>query len=555
MINAKSGSKPSYLTIGILAVFTLTTLLSAAPANAVLNPPGMMPVNPASGSQTCEVTLKGGELVLAHEYRAVGYVTKTVVNQFSHTTPILFTEVYFNGLGKALAKEKLFDVVDEKGIFHEKISKIEKLQINDLINNDVQLQGRLAERIWKFIESKYALSESDLTPEKVLELTHQAGYTKSSEFTKTRQALLNSLSRRSQVVEFIRLSLKFGVTLAIDGNRRKALIYSVTGGTVIGALAAAATWITAQLGTTDPGLFPLYVGAGSAALSGVPIYFYSFSKKDNPFLRIYRHWLNKNNQKILEEEGLISETDGENNLFIDGAYSASIEKLQSQVEVSDIKMLQPHLPAAADAAELRNALFKFQVKLPEYMAMTNSFMDAVITGWRAKTVSMGEPIFALTKLFEIGEGVSEIPLSADEGLLLYRKYLEEVFPKVSETKAEFDALVAKYSEYISYLENYLDVNRATLDVAQQVSINEMLMQLAQGRQTVETFALVSQTHLTQLTDENKLLISTLQALATARSSKRLAPEQRTSIFGLMKIVEQAQSESNERNGNETKNAK
>ena len=509
-----------------------------------------------SKPENCEFALSNSPEIqtAASVYRPIGFVSSSLIDKFTREHPMLFTPLYFQMLGMALYSEGLTDLVNKRGQFHESIPEEEKKRALSIAGGkgkeSVQIQGRMATKIWESIEEAFRLKDPQYDESRATQYTKDALYTDVDSFRATRDYLLENLSQRKQVIEFVRLSLPFGIKMAIDGltrNQKKAIF--LTGITAAGvfSLSYIVNKLMLMVGNPDPSLSSsLIVPILSTLSSSFVIYVYNAPRSQLQKLHLWM--MNRHNRRILKQQGLIHKDDGESSLFIDSQFE-DLDQLQTDVEVADIEGLVPELPTSTETTEIKEKMFTYGNKLQEMLASVSNFQSLVMQKWGEYTKSMGEPFYALGRLLKVDQDKAKtsLPDNMHKAIVRYREEMNQVFPKLLEMEREFTALVKQFEAHESHLTKILERQGSRLESTAADALREKKLTMAQGKETARLMIEVVKKHQKSLTEEQRSLGVALDGMAKANALQSMNESEKKAlsdaIWNLIEMVEKSDVDS------------
>lgn len=528
--------------------FTLTPLIGFSaevePESTVADTPApVLKSLPVSSVKTdCQVALEN--------YRPIGYVSGALVNRFSNQTPLLFTDLYFRSLGKALFRHGFEQIANGKGVFYEDTSEGARTRALNIAGgksaSNVQLQGTIATEIWNNLVEAFQLREG-LDSEKIVLAAKKAYYDNVDEFMATHDFLMANITYKREVIELIRLSLPFGIRMAIGGVKRsdkRAIFYTGLATLVGGAGNYALVSIYAMLSTLNPGALPLLVTAAVAPLAGGSTYIFTAPKSR---LRKLNLWLmNWANRRALKKQGLISE-DGESTALIHEVFR-DLSDLQNEVNVADIKAVVPVLPKSANLDDVESAMMRYADTLSNQLTSVTAFQEAVTTELQKHTRALGEPISSIARILQLKDGQTAyaIPDNARVAIDKYRTQVLQAYDKVAEVEGELQALAEQYDTHLQVLTGFLHQNSGTLDNRAKLAIERKLEELRTAKVSTETIYNVARTQKDTLGQDKAALDGTLTTIAAVQANKALSTSQagelKNAMMDLAGRMDQAQAD-------------
>ncbi|MCB0349679.1 MAG: hypothetical protein KDD38_00765 [Bdellovibrionales bacterium] len=464
-------------------------------------------------------------------YKPVGFVTHTMIDKFTRKHPLLFTQVYFRALGHALSQNGFQNIANTKGVFYETITDSDKKRLTDVLSGtaerSIQLQGAIATSTWNYLVEKFKLDAAEIPDDEIEINSKKAFFNSPDQYVATRKSLLENIEQKKQIAELIRLSLPFGARLAVDGatrSTRSALFMTSLAGVTTAAVTYGAAQVAMMSGVSDPGIIPLAAAGAATAASGFLTYFFTAPRTHLGRLQL---WLmNSSNRRALKKAGLISEKDGDADLFIDSEF-ADLGVLQTRVELAMITAALPMIPISTKSDDVQKSLFVYGNQLQQYMALSDAFRSQVMIDWNKRTRAMGEPIYTLGRILSMDKNKAryEIPENVHDAINTYRSQLPDVFNKLIEVKGELEAISLQFGIHVQVLESYLQANSQHLDQESANDINKKLLDLRSGKATAETLVNVTITQLEQLKEEQTVLGTAIEAIVAARANNTLNPSQ------------------------------
>lgn len=536
----------------ILLTFTIpaggATPMRSSGSHSALSSPNVSleQTSPGETSNSCAANLSPSEKL---KYRATGYVSSALLEKFSYKHPMLFTPLYFRALGIALNAEGFHRISNTKGLFF-RAGKAEEKEVIDAVSGtaqaSVQRQGSIATRIYDLMSEALLVKEGNNVNESVIESAAKAaGFTSLDAFLSTREALVVNQDRKAEIIEFIRISLLFGVKMGIDnvgksGGTAVVITSLVTAGTT--AVAYVAAQLGLMLNIPDPGDLPFFISLGTATAVGISTYLFT---APNTHLNRMRVWMmNRHNRKILKKKGLIG--DGrESTGLIEGSFQDFTEA-RRLIDKEEIDALVPELPLSADPAEIESKLFRYASKVSGAVPKLSTFLAEIGTQWTLRKESLGDPLKTMLRILEPSDKtVTRYPVPNNAHTVLSNMISdsESIYEKVIEAEAEGNSLVGQFENHISQLENWEKENRAILTPEIQASVTRNIVSLNGGIGVILTLLKVVKANKENLEIEKLTLTSALQSLVVAESTSAFDAMQlasfRADLTKLLRILEES----------------
>lgn len=521
----------SPLALSMLLMFTQFASANGTAADQEAAAPTKAAQSKTLTGLTCEQGLDQNVVI---KYRPTGYVTGALVNRFSKTTPFLFTDLYFRVLGAALFRNGFEKVVNAKGVFLDHVSDTDRLRAINILggksDDNIQLQGRIATEIWNQMVDAFRLKEVVDTKNSV-GFAKKAYYTSIDDYLATRDFLLANLTYKREVIELIRLSMPFGIRMAVDNVARsdaKSIFATAAVTLTTGLLTYAATQILQMLGTPDPGVTPMIIGAAVGSVSGVATYYYTAPKTH--LRKLHLQIMNWANRRTLAKQGLISKEDGESTVFIKAAFR-DVEDLESQVTVDKIRAVIPLLPSGVEEKVVQDSMLLYADALAQQLTSVTALQEITTSDLAKQTRAMGEPIATLGRLLQLkGESTAhQIPDNARLAIEDYSKNVVEAFKRLRGIEEKFQALVAQYEMHEQILSAFLGQAENRLNTNAKLAIERKLQEMRTAITTVSTLQNVAMTQKNGFAEEKRALDSALSTISAAQGSNSLNTTQATNL--------------------------
>lgn len=486
------------------------------------------------------------------KYKPIGFVSSSLVNKLTKERPILFTEIYFRALGEALRRQGFDRMVNAKGVFLENMTENDKARALNIVSGtserNIQIQCLVARAIWDVLVDAFHLHEANIPMEKMALYAKQAYYTNIDDYVDTHDFLLANLGQKRQIIEFLRLSLPFGVRMALDGldkSDRKAVFLTGLSATAVSMATYVGSMAGLMIGAPAPGeALPILIAIGSAAAVGTRVYLYNAPRSR---LQRVHHWImNRNNIRVLKKQGLISDRDGESSALVHAIFE-DLVPIQNEVSLKDIKAQIPVLPESTKTSDIEKAMLTYSDKINQQLRSVSVYQEMVASAWAARTEEMGEPIYSLARLLTLKNDGTQysVPDNVRGAINDYSKQMVGIFSNLIEIEEELTALVRKFDFFKETLEGYYLGSRGGMENGAKLAIERALKNLKDGSLTASTLLnVVLATQKSSLQEDKSALdaISSTVAAVSGRNaiSATQAESLNKAIWKLTQSVEKAE---------------
>lgn len=483
------------------------------------------------------------------DYKPIGFVTSGLLNRFTEQTPLLFTETYFRGLGNALHKQGFDQVVNSRGVYLESSDNV-RTELLDALGgksqDHVNLQGRIANDVWEYFVAAFKVDQ-EMSPDDLLKNSRKAYAKSADDYAATRDFFRSNLTYKRQIIELIRLSLPFGVKMAVRGLDRTETKSRIATGLAVGASAALSYGVAQTLlmvGTPDPGLTAIAAPLLIAPLAGAITYVSTAPKAR--LRRLNERLMNWRNRRELKKQGLVSPQGLESTALIEEEFR-DLADLQNEVNLEHIQSVFPLPPSDTSDKQVETAMFSYGDKLGKYFASISAFHRAVAAELQDRTLKMGEPITSLARLLESKGGLKTafaLPENSRFAIEKYGEVVAQAFERLQEVESEYDALREKFEMHELVLTSYLERNQSALSDTGRRLVEQKLMDLRKSKPSVQTNLNLARLEKDGLRDEKRALDSALATAGLVDASRGLDDTQRDELKKAIGVIEERYNKAN-----------